>query len=122
MRGSSLLPRRFREVDSGDSAEAGWFNRHVTNALQSVSLRACKHPIHTIVAIALLASTTYVGLLDGSLVESVQDVNRSTGQIDVDTLLDGGRNLHLGPDTNWKWQAGDVLQGEERNVRGFLYF
>lgn len=117
MRGSSLLPRRFREVNAGENAEPGWLNRHVTNALQSVSLRVCKHPIHTIVAIALLASTTYVGLLDGSLV--VKNGN-GLGQVDVDSLLEGGRNLHLGPATRWRWQVDDLSLAETRNVSNSL--
>ncbi|KAF3483911.1 HMG-CoA reductase [Arthroderma uncinatum] len=117
MRGSSLIPRRFRE-NSDDAAEAGWLNRQVTSVLQSLSLRACRHPIHTIVAIALLASTTYVGLLDGSLVES-RKANDGAGQVDVASLVGGGRNLHLGPDTQWRWQVDDSVQADTRKVRTF---
>ncbi|EER29597.1 3-hydroxy-3-methylglutaryl-coenzyme A (HMG-CoA) reductase isozyme [Coccidioides posadasii str. Silveira] len=110
MRGSSLLPRRFREVTSADSADAGWMNRHVTKLLQVVSRRACFHPIHTIVVIALLASTTYVGLLDGTLFDSVKQANYSPGYLDVDTLLAGGRNLRLGQQTGWRWQVDDTFK------------
>ncbi|KAK2744641.1 3-hydroxy-3-methylglutaryl-coenzyme A (HMG-CoA) reductase isozyme [Myotisia sp. PD_48] len=116
MRGSSLLPKRFRDANSSDNVAPGWFNRQVTGALKSASLRACKHPIHTIVAIALLASTTYVGLLDGSLIHSTEGVDRHTGQIDVKGFLDGGRNLRLGPDTRWKWQVDDGSSFEADNT------
>lgn len=122
MRGSSLLPERFRKVSSADSAEAGWMNRHVTKTLQSVSRRACKHPIHTIVFIALLASTTYVGLLDGTLFDSVKHSSYSPGHVDIDTLLEGGRNLRLGEQTGWKWQVDDTLQLGDNNVRATRVF
>src|SRR5436189_5691285 len=101
MRGSWLIPQRFREVNSVDSAEAGWLNRRVTAILQSVSRRACMHPIHTIVVVALLASTTYVGLLEGSLFDSVRDAGYRPGELDVAALLEGGRNLRLGQQTSW---------------------
>ncbi|KAK2756944.1 3-hydroxy-3-methylglutaryl-coenzyme A (HMG-CoA) reductase isozyme [Arachnomyces sp. PD_36] len=104
MRGSSLIPERFRP--SG-SAEAGWLNKKVVTGLQSVSRRACVHPIHTIVVIALLASTTYVGLLEGSLFDSSRDTRDGPRQLDVPSLLEGGRNLRLGEQTSWRWQVDD---------------
>lgn len=113
MRGSSLIPRQFRG-DADDAGEPGWLSRQVTGALQSVSLRACRHPIHTIVAIALLASTTYVGLLDGSLVEPSKGA--SAGQVDVASIVGGGRNLHLGPDTQWRWQVDNSAQVDTKKV------
>lgn len=116
MRGSSLIPRPFR-ADPDDAGEPGWLSRQVTGVLQSVSLRACRHPIHTIVAIALLASTTYVGLLDGSLVESSKA--NGAGQVDVASLVGGGRNLHLGPDTQWRWQVDNLAQVDTRKVPCF---
>lgn len=113
MRGSSLIPRQFRG-DADDAGEPGWLSRQVTGALQSVSLRACRHPIHTIVAIALLASTTYVGLLDGSLVESSKGA--SAGQVDVASIVGGGRNLRLGQDTQWRWQVDNSAQVDTKKV------
>ncbi|EEP76858.1 3-hydroxy-3-methylglutaryl-coenzyme A reductase [Uncinocarpus reesii 1704] len=120
MRGSSLLPQRFREVTSPDSADAGWVNRRITNLLQAVSRRACIHPIHTIVVIALLASTTYVGLLDGTLFDSVKQATYSPGHVDVDSLLEGGRNLRLGEKTGWRWQVDDSLQLGDSNTARHL--
>lgn len=112
-----MLPKRLRDISSGDSAQAGWLNRHTTSSLQTVSRRACIHPIYTIVVIALLASTTYVGLLDGTLFDSTQkDVDRSPGHLDLDRLLTGGRNLRLGEGTGWRWQiddTADVVQDEK---------
>jgi hydroxymethylglutaryl-CoA reductase (NADPH) len=116
MRGSWLIPQRFREVNSVDSAEAGWLNRRVTAVLQSIARRACMHPIHTIVVIALLASTTYVGLLEGSLFDSVRDAGYGPGQLDVVALLEGGRNLRLGQQTSWRWQVDDNALLADREV------
>ncbi|PGG98462.1 hydroxymethylglutaryl-CoA reductase (NADPH) [Blastomyces parvus] len=118
MRGSWLIPQRFRNVNAADSAEAGWLNRRLTTALQAVSSRACLHPIHTIVVIALLASTTYVGLLEGSLFDAVRDVGAGPGQLDVEPLLTGARNLRLGEATGWRWQIDNAVQVEdEKNVQ-----
>ncbi|WEW58975.1 3-hydroxy-3-methylglutaryl-coenzyme A (HMG-CoA) reductase isozyme [Emydomyces testavorans] len=120
MRGSSLLPQRFRQVTSADSADAGWMNRHTTKILQAVSRRACTHPINTIVVIALLASTTYVGLLDGALFDSVKEATYSPGHVDIETLLEGGRNLRLGDKTGWRWQVDDTFQFEADNTARHL--
>lgn len=107
MRGSWLIPQRFREINSADSVEAGWLNRRVTAILKSVSRRSCMHPIHTIVVVALLASTTYVGLLEGSLFDSVRGAGVGQGLLDVAGFLEGGRNLRLGQQTSWRWQIDD---------------
>lgn len=113
MRGSSLIPARFR---SGGSAEPGWLNKKVVTGLRSVSRRACLHPIHTIVAIALLASTTYVGLLEGSLFDSTREPRDGPRQLDVQSLLEGGRNLRLGEQTSWRWQVDDSPNVETHEV------
>ncbi|KAL4911792.1 hydroxymethylglutaryl-coenzyme A reductase-domain-containing protein [Aspergillus aurantiobrunneus] len=110
---STLIRRNFRTVDGGNEPEPSWLKRQVTGGLQSISRRACIHPIHTIVVIALLASTTYVGLLEGSLFESLRNPKNAAGQVDVDSLLLGGRSLRLGESTSWKWQAEDSLTKEE---------
>ncbi|EEH34744.2 3-hydroxy-3-methylglutaryl-coenzyme A reductase [Paracoccidioides lutzii Pb01] len=112
MRGSWLIPQRFRDVNAADSADAGWLNRRLTQGLQAVSRRACLHPIHTIVVIAVLASTTYVGLLEGSLFDAVRDVGAGPGQLDVEPLLKGARNLRLGEATGWRWQVDDTAEVE----------
>lgn len=110
MRASWLIPRRFREVQDGGSSQAGFLNRLVTDGLELVARRACLHPIHTIVVIALLASTTYVGLLEGSLFDSVLNVSSPPGQVDNEFLLKGGRSLRLGQSTGWRWQVDDTAQ------------
>ncbi|KAE8148325.1 hydroxymethylglutaryl-coenzyme A reductase-domain-containing protein [Aspergillus avenaceus] len=106
---SMLLPRRWRATDPEGDAEPSWFKRQVTGSLQAISRRACAHPIHTIVVVALLASTTYVGLIEGSIFDSIRNPRSVAGQVDVDTLLQGSRNLRLGESTSWKWQVEDGL-------------
>lgn len=111
MLGASFLPARFRS-DHGHVAPSnpGYFHRHVTAVLQSIARRAFTHPIHTIVFVALLASTSYVGVLEGSLLDPSSSSPGIAGVADVTSLLDGGRQLRVGEETGWQWrpkQAGD---------------
>nr|QTW43732.1 HMG-CoA reductase [Aspergillus fumigatus] len=110
---TSLITRKLRSAEATNDVEPGWLKRQVTGVLQSISSHACQHPIHTIVVIALLASTTYVGLLEGSLFDSVRNSRNIAGQVDVDTLLQGSRNLRLGESTSWKWQVEDSLASQD---------
>ncbi|BCS24138.1 HMG-CoA reductase [Aspergillus puulaauensis] len=110
---STLIRRKFPATDGGSEPEPSWLKRQVTGRLQSISRRACIHPIHTIVVIALLASTTYVGLLEGSLFDSFRNPKHASGQVDVDSLLLGSRSLRLGEDTYWKWQVEESATQEE---------
>lgn len=113
---TSLIPQRFRPTGLDNAAEPSWLRRQVTALLQSVSRRACVHPIHTIVVIALLASTTYVGLLEGSLFDAFRSSGDATNQLDVNSLLYGSRNLRLGERTSWRWQVEDKLTSEDSEV------
>jgi hydroxymethylglutaryl-CoA reductase (NADPH) len=114
---STLIRRNFRTADRDNESEPSWLKRQVTESLQTISRRACIHPIHTIVVIALLASTTYVGLLEGSLFDSFRNPKNVAGQVDVDSLLTGSRSLRLGESTAWKWQVEDSLTEEDYEVR-----
>ncbi|KAI9672360.1 MAG: 3-hydroxy-3-methylglutaryl-coenzyme A (HMG-CoA) reductase isozyme [Caeruleum heppii] len=108
MLGASFLPARFRSPGAEDlNARPGWFNRRVTPGLESLSRRACTHPIHTIVFIALLASTSYLGLLEGSIFRNAGDHGSSAGRTDWSSLLAGSKTLWVGPQTAWKWQVQD---------------
>jgi hydroxymethylglutaryl-CoA reductase (NADPH) len=109
---TTLIPRKFRQATTENDAEPGWLKRQVTGVLQSISRRACLHPIHTIVVVALLASTTYVGLIEGSIFDN-KNPRDVAGQVDVDTLLRGSRHLRLGESTAWKWQVEDSLPIDE---------
>lgn len=118
---TSLITRNFRSAQEDNDSQPGWLKRQVTNGLQAISHRACLHPIHTIVVIALLASTTYVGLLEGSFFDTVRNPRDLAGQVDVDLLLQGSRNLRLGESTSWKWQVEDTSSPKDDQV-GSLFF
>jgi hydroxymethylglutaryl-CoA reductase (NADPH) len=105
MRGSSLLPKQFRSLGNSDS----WLNRNVSSTLLSISGIACQHPIHTIVVIALLASTSYVGLLQESLFDTTGHLSHGRGYVDLDALLVGSRTLELSKQTSWKWQVQENI-------------
>lgn len=104
---ASFIPRRLRPATQDNAAEPSWLRNQVTNVLQQVSRRACAHPIHTIAGIALLASTTYVGLLEGSIFDALRSSGEGTSQLDTASFLDGSRNLRLGEHTAWRWQSQD---------------
>ena len=107
MLGSSFLPSRFRGATKTEAPPPpGWLNRRVTPLIQSLSRRACLHPIHTVVIVAFLASTTYIGLLESSLFDSVK--SNIGGKADWDSLIEGSRQLRVGLETGWKWQASDT--------------
>lgn len=117
---TSLITRYLPSAHQDKDSEPGWLKRQVTKGLQSISRRACLNPIHTIVVIALLASTIYVGLLEGSFFDTVRNPRDLAGQVDVDLLLQGSRSLRLGESTAWKWQAEDARLQKDGQVRSFI--
>lgn len=102
---SSFLPSRFRgEQPAAEAAAApSWINKKITPVLQALSTVTCSHPIQSIVVVALLASSTYIGLLQ----ESIFDVGRGVKKEAWSSLVEGSRRLRAGEDTAWKWQAFD---------------
>ena len=104
MRGSSLLPKQFRSLGQTDS----WLYRLVTSQLVAVSHLVCQFPIPTIVIIALLASTSYVGLLQDSLFDASVSFEDGHGHVDLASILIGSRNVELSQSTGWKWQFQDT--------------
>lgn len=101
---SSLLPSRFRGAQPASKAEPpSWLNTKVSPLLQVVAKLTSSHPIHTIVVVALLASSSYLGLLEESLFDATATVRRA----DWSSLAEGSRSLHAGFDSSWKWQTWD---------------
>jgi hydroxymethylglutaryl-CoA reductase (NADPH) len=99
---STLIPRRFRgEQPPTQPSAPSYISKKITPLLQMLSKLACSHPIHTVVIVAVLASTSYVGLLQDSLF----DVTGNVGKADWSCLVDGSRRLRAGPETAWKWQS-----------------
>lgn len=118
MLGASFLPARFRNDHSqGAPSTPGYLNRQITPILQSVSRKSFTHPIRTIAFIALLASTSYVGLLEGSLFENAGVAGNAAGDKDLSSLVESGRRLKLGEETGWKWQIHGAGLNETEKVR-----
>ncbi|KFG80577.1 HMG CoA reductase [Metarhizium anisopliae] len=119
---SSFLPTRFRgEPDrSQSSAAPSRIGKKLAPLLQLLSRVACSHPIHTVVIVAVLASTSYVGLIQDSLFEGPV----SLGKADWSSLVEGSRDLIAGPDTQWKWQGieQDVASVADANHLALLTF
>lgn len=99
---------------SPPSARSQWFQRRLIPFLQAISRRACTHPIHTIAFVAILASTTYIGLLETALFEPPTTAASIAGQVDFNSLWTGSRTLYASKETDWKWQNGDYEDAESR--------
>ncbi|KAI9789453.1 MAG: 3-hydroxy-3-methylglutaryl-coenzyme A (HMG-CoA) reductase isozyme [Piccolia ochrophora] len=106
MLGGMLLPTQLGgTLGKSTPAVFVWLNRRITAALQAVSRRACTHPIHTIVFVALLASTSYVGLLEGSIFDQLSALDKAPVRADWGSLIQGSRTLRLDGGVGWKWQT-----------------
>lgn len=97
------LTSRWQGAGDPQKTSPGWFGRHVSPILLSVAKKACTHPIHTIVTIAFLASYSYLGVLDKGLLES--GVDEAVGRVDFQVLLAGSKQLRMGEETSWQWEA-----------------
>ncbi|KAJ6261758.1 3-hydroxy-3-methylglutaryl-coenzyme A reductase [Drechslerella dactyloides] len=90
------------------SAPPKGFPDPFTPLFSPLSKRASAHPIHTIVAIALLASATYVALLEVSLFETKSDDSLGWGfggyrsNDWTKTALNGAQTLQLDPAGEWQ--------------------
>ncbi|KAM0344514.1 hypothetical protein ACHAPU_007488 [Fusarium lateritium] len=103
---SILLPSRFRgEAPVTEKSTPSWVSKRLTPIAQFISRIACSHPIHTVVLVAVLASTSYVGLLQESFFSSGADA--SVGKADWSSLVEGSRVLRAGPETSWNWKVID---------------
>lgn len=101
MRGSYLLPKQLRDLGRDDSR----IYRFVTSNLLAISKLSLSSPISTLVVIALLASTSYVGLLQESLFDTGATSTIDHGSLNTEYLLKGSRVLELSQNTAWKWRV-----------------
>lgn len=85
-----------------------------TPAFSRLSRSACTHPIHTIVIIALLASTTYVSMLENSLFDNSFSAWSYASPRRAD-LMDGNVEVAVGEATQWQWaeNAADKVEGAQ---------
>ena len=106
MIGTKFLPKGLQpKVASSQSSKRGWVGRNVSHWLEGISCAASKHPIHTIVIVAVLASSTYVSLLEGRLFQDSVTINTPSSETDFELLLASGKTLWAGEETEWRWQA-----------------
>ncbi|KAG5973439.1 hypothetical protein E4U55_000561 [Claviceps digitariae] len=120
---SSSLPTRFRgEPDrTQNPATPSRIGKKIAPLLQFLAKAACSHPIHTVVVIAVLASTSYVGLIQDSLLEG----RASLGKADWSSLVEGSRDLVASADTKWQWsnvEQQDAASIQNRNHLALLTF
>lgn len=117
MLGASFLPARLRhEHNHPAPSNPGYLNRQITQALQSIALAAFTHPVYTIFTVAILASTSYHGLLEGSLFGRTI-LAADTAGTDLVSLVEGGRRLRLGEETSWRWQSDNGPPTDQTLVR-----
>lgn len=101
----SMLPGWLRGRDAAQATpKTSRLGHQITTLLLSLSRRACSHPIHTLVFVGLLASTTYIGLLEGSLFGQQNGTSHAARLADWNTLLEGSKTLCIGSQTGWRWQ------------------
>lgn len=116
MRGSHLLPKQLRTFGQDDSR----IYQIVTSNLLAVSRLSLSSPIFTLVIIAVLASTSYVGLLQESLFDTGLKVHPDHVTTDTESLLKGSRTLELSANTDWKWRVLEDLH-EAASGKGQRY-
>ena len=97
---------RQRRASAANTSSSNWLRSWLIPNLQAISRRASTHPIHTISLIAILASTTYIALLESSLFEPPTRTDVSSGHFDLSGFLMGSKTLITSRDTDWKWQNG----------------
>ncbi|KAI9716716.1 MAG: 3-hydroxy-3-methylglutaryl-coenzyme A (HMG-CoA) reductase isozyme [Chrysothrix sp. TS-e1954] len=107
-----MLRATIRSSQRNDAVQSGpskskWFQNIVIPYLQAVSRRACNHPINTIAFIAILASTTYISLLESSLFAPPYAHELAGGHAGFRTLSPGSKCLFLDESTAWRWQNSD---------------
>jgi len=83
-----------------------------TPAFSRLSRSATTHPVQTIVIVALLASTTYIQMLEHSLFDRTSPLWGHGGSKRAD-LLDGSVQVAVGEQTGWEWKenAADAVLG-----------
>ena len=101
--------------------QTGYFSTQVISYLQWLTTLACEHPVRTVALIAIVASTSYINLLESNLFEPPATTSNAAGQPRFDAFLTGSKTLSAGPDTQWKWQNGDTELKSHDMVRPFKH-
>ena len=103
----ALVPTRWRRnYDPTSPDKPTFYNRQITPFLQTVSHKACTHPVYTLSFFAVIASTTYISLLETGFFQPA--AHSAHGKVDFSALSAGSRRLHIGEQTAWKWQVEEA--------------
>ncbi|EXL39542.1 hydroxymethylglutaryl-CoA reductase (NADPH) [Fusarium oxysporum f. sp. radicis-lycopersici 26381] len=100
-----FLPKLFRRAEYPDEKPdpPSKANKKITPILQYIASISCNHPLYTICVIAVLASTTYVGIVKNSLYGATVSVR----QTEWSSLAQGSSSVFASPETSWEWQSFD---------------
>jgi hydroxymethylglutaryl-CoA reductase (NADPH) len=113
------LTSRWQSAGDPKKTSPGWYDRSISPMLLAVAKKACTHPIHTIVTIALVASYSYLGVvLEKGLLE--RDPAGVAGGVDFQTLLAGSKRLRIGEETHWQWEAEEARGGIHKEKVGII--
>ncbi|GKT48777.1 3-hydroxy-3-methylglutaryl-coenzyme A reductase [Colletotrichum spaethianum] len=96
-----------RRGKSFQNSNASWLNKKVTPFLQLLPRLTSVHPIPVVTFVALLASFTYIVLLEDTLSSGADGFAVNSTQTDWSSLTRGSLRLQAAPDSNWTWRGDD---------------
>ena len=99
--------------------KSDWVQHQVTKGLRAVICQVCRHPIHTLLATSLIATTTYLQVLEVTFRAANLGLSSKTdaAPLDVESFLWGSRSLRVGETSSWRWQVDDLSEATAGNGR-----
>lgn len=99
--------------------KSDWVQHQVTKGLRAVIGQVCRHPIHTFLATALIATTTYLQVLEVTFRAANRGLSSKTdgAPLNVESFLWGSRSLRVGETSSWRWQVDDLSEATAGNGR-----
>ncbi|OGM43824.1 HMG-CoA reductase [Aspergillus bombycis] len=90
--------------------KSGWVQYRVTKGLRAVVSQVCRHPIHTLLVTSLIATSTYLHVLEGTFRAANLGFGSKTdaASLNVESLLWGSRSLRISETSSWRWQVDDL--------------
>ncbi|KAH6989869.1 hydroxymethylglutaryl-coenzyme A reductase-domain-containing protein [Ilyonectria destructans] len=92
---------------SSQKANTSWLNKKVTPFLQLLPRLTSVNPIPVVTFVALLASFTYIVLLEDTLSGAANGFAAESTETKWPSLVRGSRRLRVTPDSNWTWHGDD---------------
>ncbi|GAB1197706.1 hypothetical protein APSETT444_007009 [Aspergillus pseudonomiae] len=90
--------------------KAGLVQYRVTQGLRAVVSQVCRHPIHTLLVTSLIATSTYLHVLEGTFRAANLSLSSKAdaASLNVESLLWGSRSLRISQTNSWRWQVDDL--------------